>query len=730
MSQVALQTPAFGQADLSNCEREQIHLAASIQPHGALLVVREPDQVIVQASANAAAFLGLTTQVLGERLDAVSPDLARQLSEHLGERLDVLPIPLRCHAGADVTAFDALSHRPPGGGLVVELERAGPTLDLDTDVTRTLRTIAAASSIRALCDETALIFQSLTGYDRVMVYRFDDDGHGEVLSEEKRATLEAFLGNRYPASDIPQIARRLYERNRIRVLVDVEYAPVPLEPRLSPITGQDLDMSLCFMRSMSPLHIQYLKNMGVCATLVVSIMVGGRLWGLISCHHYEPRQIHFETRSVCELLAEIVGTRIAALESFALSQAELSVRRLEHRLIEGISRDGDWRAALFDPSHSILEPVRATGAALLLDEQVLTIGDVPGTEQLREISRWLDAKGLQAVGANGSATLFSTCSLTLDEPDFAPLVGVASGIMAMPVSNLPGDYLIWFRPEQVRTVTWGGNPFKPVLVGNNPSELSPRRSFSQWHQVVEATSEPWSAGVLTTARLIGETVSDVIIQFRSVALLIAQNQVDQVRHQVERSEHAVVVVGADGRIAMSSQAFTALLPSPERRLDTVDDLPEIFANPMIARRRLRELVRRRLTWRGEAELLDARGGTRPVLVRADPVFSAPGRVLGFVLVVTDLGERKAADVARQSFQEKIVAGRRQLPARVGSKTELLHKNILSAIVENAQLAALEIADGVEVGRMPSLLDNVQASVDRSAELLRHLLRHADDSAKD
>ena len=173
-----------------------------------------------------------------------------------------------------------------------------------------------------------------------MVYRFDEQGHGEVFSEEREPELEAFLGNHYPASDIPQIARRLYVRNRVRVLEDVEYLPVPLTPARSPLDGQQLDMSLCYLRSMSPIHIQYLKNMGVAATLVSSLLVGGRLWGLVSCHHYSPRTIQYEVRVACELLAESVATRISALQSFAQAQAELSVRRLEQRMIEAISRRG------------------------------------------------------------------------------------------------------------------------------------------------------------------------------------------------------------------------------------------------------------------------------------------------------------------------------------------------------------------------------------------------------
>ena len=250
----ALSAPAFGQADLTNCEREQIHLAGSIQPHGALLVVREPDLVIVQASANADAFLGLASSPLGQRLDALDGDLLTCIRPHLDEPLTAMPQVFRCNVGSAPDSFDGLVHRAAGGGLIIELERAGPPVDLSRHLESTLQSIVNASSIIALCDETARIFRDLTGYDRVMVYRFDDDGHGEVISEERQAELEAFLGNRYPASDIPQIARRLYERNRIRVLADVDYAPVPLRPacRRSPAGTSICRCACCaaFHRSM------------------------------------------------------------------------------------------------------------------------------------------------------------------------------------------------------------------------------------------------------------------------------------------------------------------------------------------------------------------------------------------------------------------------------------------------------------------------------------------------
>jgi two-component system, chemotaxis family, sensor kinase Cph1 len=614
-------------------------------------------------------------------------------------------------------ALDGLLHRPPEGGLIIELERAGPRVDLSQHVERALQVILGASSMRTLCDETAKLFEELTSYDRVMIYRFDDDGHGEVFSERRKAELEPYLGNRYPSSDIPQIARRLYERNRVRVLVDVGFAPSPLTPRLCPLSGRDLDMSLCFLRSPSPIHVQYLKNMGVCATLVVSLVVSGRLWGLIACHHYVPRFIHFEVRAVCELLAEAVATRIAALESFVQAQSELIVRRLEQRMIEAISRDGDWRSALFDGAQSLLQPVGASGAALLYEGQVLSTGEVPGTQEIREIAAWLDRSPGEQVTA--------TASIGLDDDRFSSLAAVACGLLAVPVSSSSSEYLLWFRPERIRQVTWGGDPFKPVVIGSDPSELSPRRSFAQWHQIVEGTCEPWTPADLTSARLIGNTVADVVLQFRSVQVLIAQNQLESFSKQLRLSGQPVVVADAGGRILLTNEAFETLLRSGHPHLPRLEDIAQFFLEPMNLRTSVRQMLKHGRSWRGEVQLETDEGTTRSLMVRADPVFSSPERVLGFVLLFTDLTQRKIAESARRRFQEGIIAR-----PRVGfdSNDDLVYQNLLSSIIENAQLAALEITYGVDAAQMQGLLESVRTSVARSSELLEHLIWHASRTA--
>jgi PAS domain S-box-containing protein len=549
-----------------------------------------------------------------------------------------------------------------------------------------------------------------------MVYRFDAAGHGEVFAEVKEPPLEAFLGNRYPATDIPHIARRLYERNRVRVLVDVDDESVALTPRRTPLGSEALDMSLCFLRSSSPIHIQYLKNMGVRATLVVSLLVHGKLWGLVACHHYAPRFVHFELRAVCELLAEAVATRIAALESFAQAQAELSVRRLEQRMIRAISREGDWRSALFDRSNALLEPVGATGAALLFDGEVRTVGEVPATPALRAIGRWLDGRE--------RGTIVATAALGEVAPEFSAIKPVASGLLALPISALPGEYLIWVRPERVRTVTWGGNPFKASEFGDDPLTLSPRRSFAQWHQLVEGTSDPWTQADLAAARLTADTLSDVIIQFRSVRILFAEDQLTQVRGQVEASRQAVVVADKFGRILKINSAFLAMLPSLLQPLERVEDLLPLFKNEDVMRSLISDLMTHRRAWRGEADLRGRDGTVIPLLIRADPVFTGPDRTLGFVLLCTDLTERRAAEVARRRFQEGVIEQRRPMGSPLNAEADLLFRNHITTVVENAQLAALEIADRIDLAHMPEMLEAVRASVERTAEVLRYLLWHS------
>jgi light-regulated signal transduction histidine kinase (bacteriophytochrome) len=707
-------SPAFGAADLSDCEREQIHLPESIQPHGALLVLRGPQLKVVKASSNLNAVTGIDADALGRPFADYDAPLAETILSLLKEEgLESMPQSLRSASGRSPYHFDVAVHRLESGDAIVELEPVRPGADLTGFIEQSFQSILSTLTLRDLCDETARVFKKLTGYDRVMVYRFDPDGHGEVFSEQREDNLEAYLGNRYPASDIPQIARRLYETNRIRLLVDVSYRAIPLIAGDDAIHDGQLDMSLCSLRSVSPIHIQYLKNMGVSATLVVSLMAGGSLWGLVSCHHYSPRNIAYETKAACEVLAEVVATRIAALESFARVEGELAIRRIEKRIVEAIARDGNWKRALFDNPQLLLQPLQAIGAALAFEGEILSTGEVPGTEQIRAIVSWLER--------TQDKEAFASSCLGSDSPEFKPLKSVASGLLSVPISRAPGEYLMWFRPERIRTLTWGGNPFKPVEVGDDPRDLSPRRSFAQWHQLVQDTSDQWSNADLMAAKLIGESLEDLIYQFRAVRMLIAQDQVAQIKREVQ-SAHQPIIIGDDsGQLLFVNDAFYKLACPSSRHLRSIDDLPELFSDEAAARDMLETVMRDHQPWRGEIDIASGQGQIRTLMLRVDPVFSGGYRILGFVLFFADTTDRKVLEVARKNFQDGIAQEHRASEPSLDSQTDLLFRNLTAKIVNNAKLAALEISDGAELESVPKMLESVRDSAMRTRALLRHLL---------
>ena len=702
----------FGEADLSNCEREQIHLAGAIQPHGALLVVTEPELVIVQASANAAAFLRLWDPLLGLPLSALGGNLATRVRSRLSEPLDTLPVAVRCEVASLDVALDGSLHRPPGGGLIVELEVAAPSADLRGFVQDALKAIAGAFSLPALADTAARLFKDLAGYDRVMVYQFDEEGHGTVIAEARQPEHTPYLGNRYPASDIPQIARRLYERNRLRFLRDVDDRPVPLEPPLAPFQHAPLDMSLCCLRAMSPIHIQYLRNMGVRASMSTSLMVNGRLWGLVLCHHDGPRLVQYPIRVVCALLAEAIATRVTALEGFAQSQAELAVRHLGERMISAVATQGAWERALFDQPEDLLRALRASGLALLRDEGVLTAGEVPGVPELRAIGAWLDRQASTAITA--------THDLAQREPRFAGLLPGAAGVLAVPLSFSPGEYLLWFRPERVRTLTWGGNPHEAAKGGADPRDISPRLSFARWREVVKGTADPWTHQDLTTARQIGNAVADVMQEVRSIRLLITQHQVKEFSARLALTEHPLVVADATQRIILLNRAFAGLLPSGQRPTRLADLLPLLDQQPE-ARAGVLGALEDHHPWRGEVRLRVPSGETRPFLLRLDPVVSGRDIHLGYVLIGNDLSDLRAAEVARRQFQDSLSAEARLLLVPADLEGDRLFPELLTGILGNAQLAAREVRNTLEVGQVPAILCNLHASVARTTELLEHLM---------
>lgn len=712
-------SPAFGQADLTNCERELIHLAGSIQPHGLLLVVREPGWRIVQASANAGVLLRRPLDsLLLASLAELGGDLETTL-RRLAAAGDLRePQPLRCTLpAADGSArFEGAAHRVGADALVVELEPlAAGTNGADSvppgnavlleRVAQAVQRFSEASSVGTLADGVVRCVRDFTGYDRVMVYQFDPDGHGKIIAEARDPRLDSLLGHHYPATDIPQRARELYLRNRVRVLVDVNYEPAPLVPRLLPggdaQGGAELDMSLSFLRSMSPLHLQYLRNMGVTGTLVVSLVREGRLWGLIACHHYAPRHVSFAVRTATELLAEVIATRIAAIENYARAQVAIQVRRLEQRLIEATSTEGDWRLALVRNPRLLQQPLQATGAALFHEGEVLTCGEVPSTPELRALMQWIDVQA-------GDSAPFACSAVGRDHPALASVTPTASGVLAVRLSAVRPEYLVWFRKEQLQSVTWAGDPTKP-MIDNDPLKLSPRRSFAAWSEIVRGTAAPWTAADLALASAFGDALIDIIVQVNAVRLLIAEHQLSQVRATVADSKEAVVVASAAGDAFYANAAFHRLAEREPDECRTLEALLALFAQPALVRQMMGQVRAEQRAWRGEMALLRPGGEPLPVSVRGEPVPARDGALLGFIFIFNDLSEHKRAEAARLRLESSLSRTGRGQGTPNGS-------DVLGAIIANASLAAMDIADGGAGPVVAPLLQEVEAAATRAALL--------------
>jgi len=687
---------------------ESLHSIQTIQPHGALISVREQDLEILQASTNARRMLGLDDALPGHRLGWLGEDLVERLRPHLDAPLNPVALALRCRLGAGATEFDVLVHRPGSGLLVLELEPAGPSLQLSGRVEEALQRIIAAPSVRALGEEVVATLKRLTGYDRVMLYRLDEAGHGEVFAEAREPALPAYLGQCYPEACVPRMARQPGRRPRVRLLVDVDSVPVPLQP-MHPL-GEPLDLSLCTLRSVSPLHIQILKMMDVRATLVVSLVVGGRLWGLIACHHRTPRFVHYEIRALCELLAETVATRIAALESFIQEQAELAVRRLERGMIEAISCSGDWRSALVTDGDALLASLEASGAALFCDGELQTLGRVPEQGGLLRIRAWLDRQPRAAV--------IATSSLMREDPRFATLKETASGVLAVPLSSGCGEYLVWFRPERVRTLILGASP----LLCADGAELNRAPALAGEQREVRGRAVPWNSGQTAIARLLGESVTDVLQQFRSVRLLIAQAQLAEAQARVRISDQPMLITDPEGRLVLATRSLERLFGAG--RLESLDALPGLVSDPATVRAALAALRDDYQPWHAELEVCGADGRKTPVLLRADPVFSAPGRVLGFMFLFTDLTGIKAAEDARQRLHAGIAARQHRTSAPLCGGDGERYRELFAAIIGNARLAAEEVADGVDLERVPAVFEGFEHSVSHTTTLLERLLWYA------
>ena len=489
-----------GHTDLENCESEPIHIPGSIQPHGLLLGVSLPEHQVLYCSANSATYLGLKpAQILDRPLSdilgaAAYADILTHCDHETSDQA--------CRLNYKGIPYNTSLYRS-GDVLILELEPFPdgylPTPNIYVQTSRFVNYMETAGSLQLLSQHVAQEIRKITEYDRVMVYRFDEFYNGEVFAESKRDDLEPFLNLHYPHTDIPPQARQLYLRNLMRMIGDVWYTPVPILTNIQHADYQSLDLGLSVLRSVSPIHVEYLQNMGVEATLTISLVHDKKLWGLIACHHYSPKILPHYTRLFAKLQAHFLTSQIEVRQS--ADEYEYSIK-INAALDNLLIRIGDLpqMETQLRQDNTILQVVNATGFVMINRDNVFSAGKIPASEPLHELVKWL--------GTRIKTEFFYTSNLCEHYPAAINMTETAAGIFYHSFTQSSQQCVIWFRGEVQETILWAGRPDK---MDGPASRLSPRKSFEAWKQLVQFQSPAWVKPEISAAMRLATNIQH---QFR------------------------------------------------------------------------------------------------------------------------------------------------------------------------------------------------------------------------
>ncbi|PPS45094.1 ATP-binding protein [Chroococcidiopsis sp. TS-821] len=493
---------------LTTYDKEFLHLSGAIQPHGLLFALKEPQLEIIQVSNNTFELLGFHPQALLNRSlkDLLSPTELHFIEGCLVKDFEsVNPIKLSLAISNNIKNFDGILHRC-GEILILELEPKLTQEDRDFIrfyhlVKGAIAKMQKAPTLLEMCQSITQEVQKLTGFDRVMIYQFDGKQAGKVVAEQKREDLTSYLGLHYPATDIPDQAKKLYMLNRLRLIPDINAQPKELVPLQNPITNQPLDLSYAVLRSVSPCHLEYLRNMGVTASMSISLNKDKKLWGLIACHHYSPKYVSYEVRTACEFLGQVMSLELANKEENENLDYKIRLKSIQTKFIEAMPLTENFMDGLVKDKANLLKLVDAQGVAICTNGDLSVAGKTPSKSDIYHLIEWVETKI--------DNDIFYTDCLPKHYPIAEKFKEVASGLIVLSISQMQKNYVLWFRPEVIQTVNWGGDPY-----GN--FELSPRKSFELWQETVRSQSLPWK-----------QCEIDAVLELRSAIVGIVLRKADE-----------------------------------------------------------------------------------------------------------------------------------------------------------------------------------------------------------
>ncbi|MVN92659.1 GAF domain-containing protein [Mucilaginibacter aquatilis] len=492
--------------DSEFCGNLPLHNVNMIQPHGYLVVLEKESLNIIQISENLSDVLETSAAeiVSSSFSDYVPQKQIDELKAKIETGIkDKIPVSLTLNN----VELLALVHARQEYFLLelekVQAEDERTFINVFQEIKYVMAAVDVATSVQDACEIAIRELKRISGFDGIMMYRFDENWNGTVIAEDKTDALEPYLGVTFPASDVPRQARELYLRNPYRLIPNREYTPVRLYPVLNSLTNSFTDLSDCNLRSVAAVHIEYLGNMGVTASMSVRVIHNEQLWGLIACHHTKPYYLSFELCSIFELLSSVVSNKISSIINKEEYGRVADLQSQRNSIIDHIYSDRNIEQGLLEHDENILKLFNSKGAVIFNNSKITTAGEVPQNDMLENLHLWLHAKEIGKV--------FSTTTLPDIFDEAASEASIASGALIIPLDSHNGNYIVCFRPEVVQTITWGGDPNQTINFAADGKTYHPRNSFKSWLQTVKNTSLPWHKDELGVA----DTLRSFVYEFKT-----------------------------------------------------------------------------------------------------------------------------------------------------------------------------------------------------------------------